>query len=125
MTCSYLIGRMARLIGIDRFLRRLDDEIGFGRIIRRSRSSHFPGHIVTEPRARPVLTAPSPEPAVRVSSTSSSSSSTSSSSSSTSSSTHCRPFLSRTRRYPSRDDETTTPDADVSGSFRQQFIMIV
>lgn len=43
---------MARFTGIDWLLRRLDYEIGFGRIIRGRRSSHFPRHITTEPCAR-------------------------------------------------------------------------
>lgn len=43
---------VTRLTGVDRFLGRLDYKIGFGRVVWGSRSSHFPGHIVTEPCAR-------------------------------------------------------------------------
>lgn len=46
---AYLVGIVVFTARIDRFLRRLDYEIRFGRVIRRSRSSHFPGHVVTEP----------------------------------------------------------------------------
>lgn len=43
---------VTRFTGVGWFLGRLDNKIGFGRIVWGSRSSHFPGHIVTEPCAR-------------------------------------------------------------------------
>lgn len=45
---SYLIGMMPRFIRTDWFLRRLDYEICFWWVVRGSRSTHFPGHVVTE-----------------------------------------------------------------------------